>query len=186
MPGTKYEASGVHIAGVVKAARELGVLEAALARVSPEAREVLNAPHRQRWAPGSVLQELRVAIVETSSPEMLANVNYLLARDSMGPIVMPLLKVAMALTGRTPASVFSRLGEIEKTAMRGVEVEWTTSGDKSGVMIIRYPDKLPTIVHHAWEGVFRFGFELAGARGHVARYAYIEGGKAIRFELQWL
>jgi hypothetical protein len=33
--------------------------------------------------------------------------------------------------------------------------------------------------------VFRFGYELAGRAGRVVRHEDLEGGKVLRFELEW-
>ena len=59
-----YEVSGIHLAGFVKAARQLGVFDAALARVSPAAREVLAIPHRRSWVSANTLQELAKAQIK--------------------------------------------------------------------------------------------------------------------------
>jgi hypothetical protein len=180
-----YEVSSVHISGYLKAARELKVLDAALPLLPPETRAIVDAPHRKSWVHAEVIQQLTVAIAQTAQPEVLADLNYLMCRDSLGPIVMPVLKVAIALTGRHPQTVFSRLNELVSAAMRGVEITWTPRGASAGAVVMRYPEAMPPIVHHAWHGVFKFGFELAGRRPREITHAYTDGGKTLRFELEW-
>jgi hypothetical protein len=180
-----YEVSSVALGSLVKAAKELEVLDKALPRLSPSARDAVAAPHRQRWWPAPILQELTAAIAETSSREALTEANYRLTKESMGPIVMPIIRVAMALTGRNPATVFARLDDAMAAAMHGVAISWRSTGPNGGSLTFRYPEKVPRITHDAWEGVFRFAFELTGHKGRTVQHEYSEGDKVLRHDLEW-
>jgi hypothetical protein len=180
-----YEVSSVMVAGFLKAARELGVLDAALPLVTPPYRAIIDAPHRKSWVPGELIMELNTAIAKTSAPERVADVNYVMSKDSISRIVMPLLKVTMALFGRNPAAIFSKLYDVSTTSIRGVGIDWQLVGTSGGAYVIRYPIAVPAVTHHAWEGVFRFGFELAGREGRVAKSEFLDGDKTLRIELSW-
>jgi hypothetical protein len=180
-----YEVSSVALASYVKAARELGVLEAALPKVSQNTRDALAAPHRRGWLPASIIQELTAAVYETASAERLSELNYRMTKHSMGPIVMPIIRVAMALTGRSPATVFARLNDAMAAGMRDVQISWAPAGERAGSVTFRYPEKVPVVVHHAWAGIFRFAFELTGHEGRISRHEYADAGRTLRLDVEW-
>lgn len=180
-----YEASSVHVAGFVAAAKAVGALEKALPHVAPETRAVVERPFDRKWVPAAVIQDLTATVAAKAGPEVLAELNYRMTRDSLGRLVLPLLKVGMALTGRSPASVFSRLDDSVKVAMKGVHVTWEATSPSGGVVRISYPEPPPPVVHHAWAGVFRFGYELAGTTGKLESFEYVEGGKTLVMKVSW-
>jgi hypothetical protein len=184
MPRMAYEVSSVALSSFAKAARELNVLEPALAKVSARSKEAFATPHRQSWWPAPILQELTAALAETAGPDVLAEVNYRMTRESMGPIVMPIIRVAMALTGRSPATVFARLNDAMAAGMRDVTIHWVPSGAKGGSVTFRYPEKVPTIIHHAWAGIFRFGYELTGHTGRTVKHEYLDE-RTLRLDVEW-
>jgi hypothetical protein len=180
-----YQVPSHHLAGFVKAARAAGVYDVALAKVSAPSVEIINMPFRRKWLSAYVLQELTVAIAETAGLEVLGEINYRMAKESIGPIVMPLLRVALALTGRTPATLFARLDETVGAATKGMRIAWVPQGKSGGTLNIRYPEPQPRIHHLAWGGVFRFLFELTGSEGRVVKHEYRDGDQTLEFELGW-
>lgn len=180
-----YEASAVHVAGFVAAARAVGALEPALPHLAPSTRAVLDQPYAAKWVPAAVIQDLTATIAARVGPEVLDELNYRMTKDSLGRLVLPLLKVALTLTGRTPATIFSRLDDSVRVAMKGVRATWESTGPQGGTVRISYPVPPPPVVHLAWRGVFRFGFELTGTRGALDRFEYVDGGKTLVLRVSW-
>ncbi|MDP1821702.1 MAG: hypothetical protein Q8L48_00590 [Archangium sp.] len=180
-----YRASSVHIAGFVAAAKRLGFFEKALPLLAPETRHVLEHPFDAKWVPAQVIQDLTARVAEQYGPECLDPLNFAMTKDSLGRLVLPMLRVALAITGRSPATVFSRLGDSVKIAMQGVSASWLATSANGGVVTLRYPEAPPAVVHHAWQGVFRFAFELTSREGRLVAHRYLDGGKTVELDVAW-
>lgn len=181
-----YRASSVHIAGFVTAAKRLGFFDKALPLLAPETRHVLDHPFDEKWVSAHVIQDLTARIAEQYGPECLDPLNFAMTKDSIGKLVLPMLRVALAITGRSPATVFARLGDSVKVAMQGVEASWLAASPTAGRVTLRYPEAPPQVVHHAWRGVFRFGFELTGREGQLVSHQYLDAGKTLELEVSWV
>lgn len=175
----------MHVAGFVAAARELGLLEKAEPQLTAETRAVLANPYGAKWVSMHVIQDLTAALARVHGPECLDELNLRMTRNSLGKLVLPMLRVALAITGRSPATIFSRLDDSVKVAMKGVSATWLAKGPNAGMVTLRYPEAPPAVVHHAWRGVFRFGFEITERQGRLTAHRYLDGGKTIELEVEW-
>jgi hypothetical protein len=181
-----FEVSAMQVAGFAKALGTLGLAEQVRARVAPSTLAALNQPYGARWHPGQVVVDVSDAIVAVGGPSALEAVTYEMTKQSFGPVVRPLLSVMLALTGNSPASLFSRLHQTVGVAMRGVEVDWAATGERGGTLSLTYPITLPPESLNTWRGVVRFLFELAKCEtGSVARHELINGGRTLRMWVEW-
>ncbi len=181
-----YLASSVHIVGFVNAAQQLELMEKVLPLLTDETRHTLENPYEAKWVPARIIQDLTLRIAQVHGPEILDPLNFLMTKDSMGKMVLPMLRVALAITGRSPASVFARVGESVKVAMQGVDATWAAKNDTSGRITLRYVEAPPQVVHHAWKGVFRFAFELTDREGQLDSHRYLDAGLTLELDVSWL
>jgi len=159
----EFEVSAMNLAAMVRALQPGGLLEPVRAQLKPATAAAIDNPHGSRWHPGDVAVDLWETIVRVHGPERLEAMNLKLTADSFGPVVRPLVMVALALGGRSPATVFSRLGDASKVATRGVEVTWEPDGPSAGRVSFAYGREMPpVVVEYGWRGVMRFGEELTG------------------------
>lgn len=181
-----FEVSAMHVNGLVKVLDALGYRAEVQAKVSPGTRAALERPYDARWHPGTVLVEVSDAVIALKGGPALEVMTYEMTKQSFGPVLRPLISVALALTGNDPASIFSRVGESLKVAMRGVEVHWDANGPKAGTLAITYPMALPPDAVESWRGVVRFLFELAkNPDGRVAQHEQANGARTLRLQLAW-
>ena len=181
-----FEVSAMHVNGMVKVLDALGYQARVAAQVSPGTRAALERPYDARWHPGTVLVEVSNAVIALKGGPALEVMTYEMTKQSFGPVLRPLISVALALTGNDPASIFSRVGESLKVAMRGVEVHWDANGPKAGTLAITYPMALPPDAVESWRGVVRFLFELAkNPEGRVAQHEQANGARTLRLQLAW-
>lgn len=180
-----FELSGTNLSAFHKALGTTGKLDAVVALLSPEAREAFAAPHAVRWHPGRVGVEVWRAAVTVGGPGLLEDLNHRLTRDSFGPIVGPLVRIALTLSGGSPASVFARMGDAIALALRGVRFEWAARPPNAGTITLTYPQAMPLdVVEHGWRGIIRAAGEMAGKRVAVSRFV-AEEDRRFRFELGW-
>lgn len=180
-----YLASSMHVAGFVTAMKRQGFLDKVLPLIAPQTRHAIDHPYEEKWVSAHVIQDLSNCLVDAHGPDALAEVNYAMTTDSLGKLVLPMLRVALAITGRSPATIFARLGDSIKVAMKGVTVSWAPEGANAGRVTLRYPEAVPTVVHHAWRGVFRFAFDLTERQGQLVAQRYLDEGKTLELDVSW-
>jgi hypothetical protein len=173
-----YEVSSVHLTAFVDAAKAINAWTTAEPLLTDAARTALAAANEQRWLPGALLQQISAAIVKANGPETLDALNYRMTKESLSRVFLPFIKVALAITGKTPATIFARLNELSRIATRGVDITWTPEGTNAGVLRVTYPEPPVQVVHVGWRGVFRFAFELTEREGTMDRVHY-EGSTAV-------
>lgn len=156
-----FEVSGLTMAGFVRALEAEKLLEPVRARLSFAARSLLDDPHSSRWHPGKLNIEFLEAVLAVSSPAMLEKLNRDLTSKSFGPIVKPLARVAIAIGGSSPATVFARLNEAVAIGMRGLTITWTAASRTSGQVALEYAEPVPAqVVEPSWRGVLAIAEEL--------------------------
>lgn len=159
-----FEVSATNLAGLAKALTAEGLFDQVAPKLSPATLAALRSPHEKRWHPGATAVETWGVIIDAAGRERYEAIFLKLTKDSFGPIVKPLLKVVLALGGSTPASIFSRLDDTIKVAMRHVKAQWTPSGKTGGTIVFEYPCPMPRtdVVEYGWRGALRFADELTG------------------------
>ncbi|MFO0595726.1 MAG: hypothetical protein U0228_10485 [Myxococcaceae bacterium] len=156
-----WNASAVQISGLLKELKKRG-LDKVVAQCSAEAQAVFGNPFSARWHPGHVLIEVGERVIAEVGGEGFADVMYQMARNSFGPILRPMLQVAMAMTGRTPAALLARVPTSIQQAVQNVTATWTPATPNTGTLVFQYPCPIPTPTEFAWRGSLRFLSELAG------------------------
>lgn len=180
-----FEVSSVNVGSMAKALAASGRAAEVFALLSPETRAAWERPHDQRWHPGKVAIEGWSAIVKVGGPSWLEELNYRVTRDSFGPIVGPLVKIGLALSGSSPATIFSRLGDVTSVALRGVQFQWTAGVPTGGTEVLRYPvDMPPDVVEFGWRGILRVGSELTGKVIRVDRFEALTP-RSFRLTVSW-
>lgn len=180
-----FELSAMNLSAMDKALKAAGRREEVYALLSPEARASFEDPHSARWHPGRFAVEAWMAIIKLSGMPWLEELNYQLTRQSFGPVVGPLVKIGLTLSGSSPASIFSRLGDLVSLALRGPVFEWKAAGPQGGAETISYPCAVPAdAVEAGWRGIFRVGGEMTGKTIRVEKFE-AESDRRFRFEVSW-
>jgi len=180
-----YLASSVHVAGFVAAAKRLGLMDKMLPLLAPETKHVVEHPYDEKWVSAQVIQDLSNCVADAHGPDALDEVNFVMTKDSLGKLVLPMLRVALAITGRSPATIFARLHDSVRVAMKGVSVTWAPNGTNAGRVTLRYPEPVPKVVHYAWRGVFRFAWDLTERQGQLVDARYLDEGKTLELDVSW-
>lgn len=184
VPG--FEVTAIYVAGFRKALQDLGLLEQVSARLQPSTRAVLDAPHSRRTHDAGVLKDLSDTLYAVAGNEVSQQHAYLMARDSLGKILVPMFKVALALTGRTPATLLSRVPDSVHQALRGVKAVWKPEGPNGGALQIDYPEPVTAVAAVTWRGTLRFLFELLeGTPAHIERIDLTNELRTIVIVVRW-
>jgi hypothetical protein len=167
--GAGIETKASSFRAVVAALSKLGLLEAALPRVSAETRElVLNPPPVSTWMKQTAIMELVAAVDGADDPAVMRNIGRETARGSLRYAAAVIWGI-MRVFGASPAMIFRRFGMISQQYVRGTRYEYRAVGPKSGVLVLSYAQRRDAISHHmdmtagSLEGVLEF----CGATGTV-------------------
>lgn len=184
MASTGWEASSVQLAGILKQVKARGLLEKALGKCAPASRAVLENPYSARWHPGAVLADLSEALIAVSDAATFEAINYDMAKASFGPILRPMVQVALALTGRSPATVLARVPASLEPAVRNVSCVWAPEGKNGGALTFSYPSDVSRNSEFAWRGAIRFVGDLSGQPIRVTKLDF-SAGRTLKFTLAW-
>ena len=154
------------------------------ARLAPATLAALENPWSTRWHSGDVLSDLSCGIVDELGREAFADLNYDMTRESFGPIIRPLITVALALTGRSAGTVLARVPSGASSALQNVNITWRETGARAGTLSFVYPTPIRPETEFAWRGALRALSELAGAPATIAKVE-LRDGNALRIDLTW-
>lgn len=181
-----FEVSGMNLKGLLDALDARGLREQVVAQVSQEVQAACAEPMRRKWYPSAVTVEIWTALVRIGGPQLLEDVSFGIVRRAYGPVVGPLVKVALALSSSSPAALFSQFGRFTSLALRNVQFNWESTGANSGIVTVRYPRPMPQeIAEPAWRGIFRIGPELTGKDIRVEQCVARTDENAFEFHVGW-
>ncbi len=169
--------------GFGNALATLGRRDEVLARMPPQARAVYVQPQSARWHPGQHAIDAWAATRAVGGQALLDDTNYRFYTDSLSPIVRPLVQVALALSGASPATLFAKVGDIVHMAMRGLEFRWQPAGTRAGTFTVHYPRPVPAELL-GWRQVMRVGAEMTKSTIIVDNFA-AESLCQYRYDVHW-
>jgi|GEM_PF-1489989 hypothetical protein len=182
---SNYETSSTYVGGFVKALRAVGLLTPDVERRFGESQRAMVASAYSRgWWPGDESEKLARAALDVHGAAKLEEAGLLTTRNSVGPIITPLISVIGAIFGLKPSSLFERMGDLASTSVRGVGFEWKSTGSTSGTLRIEYPEGLGgATVEPLWRGACRYVFDTARAKGEIVSCQV--DGSVLLFTLRW-
>ncbi len=174
----------MQVAALFKQVKARGVDAKVLARCTPATREAFTNPYSVRWHSGEVLVDFSEALVAEVGQAVFADINYDMTRASFGPILRPMVQVALALTGRSPATLLARVPTSLESALKNVRAVWESTGKNSGRLSFTYPCSIQPDTEHAWRGALRFITELCGQPSRLEKVELL-GGNSLHFHYAW-
>lgn len=184
MSAQNYETSSTYIGGYVKALRQLELLTPdVVSRLGDVQRAMIASAYSRGWWPGDESEVISKAVLDVHGAAMLEEAGLLTTRNGVGPIISPLISVIGAIFGLKPAALFERMSDLSSTSIRGVLLEWRSTGRSTGTLIITYPQGLGgATVEPLWKGACRYVFETARVTGTID--STLDGG-VLQFSLRW-
>lgn len=181
-----FEVSALNLGGRVRLLEAQGLLGDVRAACREETRVHIDAPSRFKWLPGAALIDLSESVIRLYGAPRFEELEYQLTAKAFGPVVRPVLRVAMALGGATPASLLGRFDDVVKVALRGVKVTWAPGGPREGSVSVEYPCMVPpAVIEPGWRGVMRFSDDLTGTPLHVGRMEVQPGERRFTYPVSW-
>lgn len=185
MGETPFQVSALLIAGFKKASTQLNLSEASRAHMNAEVGAMWDRPGDSAWHPGHLFQGMTLAMVKVVDDAQMSEINYRLCRDQFGPIVNSMVRIVVALGSPSPHTVFGNIKPMIGLAIKGADVDYVKSGERSGRFGVRYPLAFPKATAHAWAGVTKFVCELVNHVAVLDRVETLENGHRFEVDLHW-
>lgn len=177
------------VRGFLHALAEHGLLDKVTAELDPEARAIAKSPPLpSEWVDGRVLFELNAVVLDLYGEDMLGRVSLDGNRAGISRLVRFGVESALRLFGVSPATMFTRIGQMSASTTRGIEYAWTAEGPRKGTLRITYPDG-DHVPHASWlsaRGGLRLIFDFCKISGTVGPPRVTDArGNACDYLLRW-
>lgn len=186
-PDGSRQVVGLVFRGIRAELDRRGLTDRVLERLQGDAREVVEHPPLHRaWMPAALHDQVVLAIAAETNRQTVRDLSYMVARDTTGPVTMPLLKTFLSLLGATPVSLLNNLTTICGLQMRGMTFTYEPETPTSGAVTVTHVEPVDPIQFAVWEGVLTFGKDLFGLSIYTVGAAVPQpDGCSAKIHLAW-
>jgi hypothetical protein len=149
--------------------KERGCLTLVRQRVSPSTAALIDKPPFPfAWIPAAALDEMETVLAAVAGKQACADLGAVAARKLGGSVIAPVLRMATALFGNTPAAVFQNLERFYSMVLKGMRFQYQALGDREGlVRALAEGPNVPPALFEVTRGNLGYVFELCGVEGTV-------------------
>jgi len=174
----------------VEFVQERGCSDLVKAKVSAATVQSMEKPPFPfAWMPATPMDELESALSTVSGREACVELGLIAGRKLGGSVIQPVLKMATALFGNTPATVFQNLERFYSMVLKGMRFEYESSGPREGTIRARADGAgVPAALFDVTRGNLTYVFELCGVRGTVdppEQARFDDSGADARYAVRW-
>jgi len=154
------------------------------------ARLMEKPPFPFAWIAATPMDELESALLVVGGRDACVELGLTAARKLGGSLIQPVLKMATALFGNTPAAVFQNLERFYAMVLKGMKFDYEALGAREAIIRVRVDGPhVPAALFHVTRGNLAYVFELCGVSGTVDGPEELRcdarGGEA-RYRVRWL
>ena len=121
------------------------------------------------WIPALHMDELQSALCAVAGRQACVDLGVAGARKLSGSVIAPVLRMATALFGNTPVTLFQNLQRFYTLVLRGMSFEYESLGPRSGLVLTEAEGaRVPAALFDVTRGNLAYVFELCGVSGTVS------------------
>jgi hypothetical protein len=159
-------------------------------KVSEATKQLMEKPPFPfAWMAATPMDELESAISAVAGREACVELGLVAGRKLGGSVIQPVLKMATALFGNTPATVFQNLERFYSMVLKGMTFEYEATGPREGAVRVRATGAgVPAALFDVTRGNLTYVFELCGVQGTVEPPEQIRSdafATEARYQLRW-
>ena len=172
--------------GYVDALKKRGWVDEVLPRLSPDAAALVRSPpFPLRWLDFKSSDEVTGAIHELKGPQAVRDFLHDVLRDSVGPLLRPLISSFLSIVGGGPETLFSRMDSFAPPIIKGTSFRWTSTGPESGELELTHGQPLSLPAWLAWEGTLLFAYDVTKKQGTVSETRVSPDGLTGTIAVRW-
>jgi hypothetical protein len=153
------------------------------------ARMMDNPPGPLSWIPAARLEDLEELVARRGGPEAAYELGLVAARNLGGSVVKPVIKLALALFGGSPDTLFGNLDRMYSMVTRGLHFVWRDADRKAGVIEAQFDGAgVRESLFDVTRGNLQYVLEVCGASGEVGAPQVVQHddrGALVRFMARW-
>lgn len=170
--------------GSVTALCSLGLFDVIRPLLPEDTRALLDAPPASPWIPRRHCDRIFQAVSDVRGPAGVRALVLTMSRETVGPILLPVIKTVFAVMSPSPVSFFRRLDVITRPQFKGSTFKYEAAGAKEGFVSVTQDCVVDALGWFAWDCAFEFMFELCRVSGTVHGMPAVDG-KSCRFWVHW-
>lgn len=185
-----YEVKASALRGYVSVLQRRGFLEELLRDASEGTRRVVaSPPAASAWIDATPTEELMALLAEKKGLARVREVSREALDEGVVPLVLPLVSGILRLFGTSPATLLARTELLTRPNLRGVSFRFTSSGEKSGVMVLTFDRDREVPLHRfvAFAGAFELTLRMCRTSGVVDEPALVDSPErnSASYEIHW-
>jgi hypothetical protein len=159
-------------------------------KVSAATAELIEKPPFPfAWMPATPMDEVQSALSAVAGREACVDLGITAGRKLGGSVIQPVLKMATALFGNTPVTVFQNLERFYSMVLKGMKFEYESAGPREGTIRARVEGAgVPSALFDVTRGNLAYVFELCGVQGTVEppeQIRFDDSGAEARYRVRW-
>ncbi len=184
---SKRETRGSIVRGTLAELKDRQLFDAVRARASPDVQKLMDDPPGSLdWIPSSLWESIVIHVGQIAGRETVREISYSLSRISGSVLIGPVIRATVRVFGASPLSVLQRVNTIIFLQHRGLEVAYEPETERSGFVVLHYPEPASEFLFAGWEGAYMLGKDVTGQpHFEVERFEIFDGGKAGRVHIRW-
>jgi hypothetical protein len=168
-----------------------GVMDKVKAQASEPTRTILEKPpFAFAWRGYEPLEEIeRILYVMPGGPQLCVDLGHAAGSQLSGSVIEPVLRMAMSLFGKTPATMFANLDRFFSMVVRGFTFSYEAGSAKDGVVLVEIAGgQVHLSLFEQLRGNLRTIFDLCAVKGSIAAAEVVrrdDKGAQIRIPVRW-
>jgi hypothetical protein len=165
---------------------ERGWLDAVLAQVGGEAKELLSHPPLPIVrVHANLSDEVLKAVGETYGLPACLETAYQAVKRGPGPLVSPIIESLLRAASPTPHALFDNLSTICRWVTVNVRFAYAELGAQAGRVTLSHDERANRWWFLSWQAAFRYGYDVSGVTGEVSSPEIDAQGTSATYAVSW-
>lgn len=157
-----------------------------ISRSCPELKQLFDKPPLvTARIPGSTCDKLYDAVYKARGRAAIRSFGHEAMIAEGHPLMGSLVDSTIRLYGRTPAAMFKNLSVLMTPIVGNIEVAWSETGPREGVVELRPQGQPTTFAYAVWEGYLEYFLESVGTSGTVAEAVLAPDHHSATIAVRW-
>jgi serine/threonine protein kinase len=182
-----YDVKGSLIRAYTQQIEQMGILPQLLSMVSPAVRQTMvDPPLSNEWTDGIAIEDMILQVEALRGLAGVREVTRAGIHSNILPILKPVVIPMLRLFGASPHTLLARFGKFTKNNLRGIDFQWSSTGERSGTLRVQFPRaRIPRSAFIGFESGMHVICDLCSVRGNVSEVVTSHDGAVGVIDLTW-
>jgi hypothetical protein len=149
-------------------------------------KTMTDLPLSNEWVDGIVIEDMILQVEALRGAAGIREVTRAGIHTSILPILKPVVIPMLRLFGASPHTLLSRFGQFTKNNLRGIDFQWSSTGERSGTLRVQFPRaRIPRGAFIGFESGMHVICDLCSVKGNVSEVETSNDGAVGVINLTW-